>query len=186
LAGTYQALVELLDRAHCAAAPAELHGTLCGLLTNPGQTGEGPWLEALLVALAGSAGLREQELDPVLRALREWTLASLEDPELGFRVLLPGDGRPLRERVQALGQWCEGFLYGLGAGAPGLETRLSADAREILREIGELAQVDAELEGDEEQEQAYGELVEFLRIGALALYQELSPRAAKSRVAGTA
>src|SRR2546430_3051332 len=48
-----------------------------------------------------------------------------------FELLLPEDGQSIDTRTAALAQWCQGFLYGLGAGA-------IPDASELPGEVGEI------------------------------------------------
>jgi len=38
--------------------------------------------------------------------------------QMDFQPLLPDDEHALDARVEALGAWCQGFLYGFGAAAP--------------------------------------------------------------------
>ena len=67
-------------------------------------------------------------------------------------------------------QWCQGFLYGLGAGSiPGCRAACRGRSGEIVRDLAEItrAGVDAG-ESEESNESAYAELVEFVRVGRAA------------------
>ncbi|MBV8975363.1 MAG: UPF0149 family protein, partial [Sinobacteraceae bacterium] len=72
-------------------------------------------------------------------------------------------------------QWCQGFLYGLGAGAITDATVLPGDVGEIVRDLTEISRagVDASQEA-ESNEAAYTELVEFVRVGVQLLFEELA------------
>ena len=64
---------------------------------------------------------------------------------LKFQPLLPADDESLDDRTAALGEWCQGFLYGLGAGraVPDPDT-LKGEAAEVLRDITEITHVDVD------------------------------------------
>lgn len=153
-----------------AAELAESHGLLCGLLCC-GSAGDYLQHLAALQLLPqpgeGMAGL--------LSEVRDITRKQLDDEELGFEVWLPGDDEPLEDRTISLAQWCSGFLAGLGSGCS-LED-LTEEASEALEDLVEIsrAQVAPEegpLSGSEEDEKAYAEIVEYVRIIVLTLREE--------------
>ncbi len=53
-----------------------------------------------------------------LKSLFDQSRAVLEAREMEFEPLLPPDEATLDERVEALGAWAQGFLYGFGAAGP--------------------------------------------------------------------
>ncbi|HET6591614.1 MAG TPA: UPF0149 family protein, partial [Xanthomonadales bacterium] len=116
--------------------------------------------------------------DALHEALTEaWqsTVAQFEDEELGFALWLPDDDDPLEERTVALARWCSGFLAGLGSG--GQLEALSEEAREAIGDLQEIAR--AELSSpatddarSEDDEAAYAEIVEYVRIVALVLRED--------------
>jgi uncharacterized protein YgfB (UPF0149 family) len=103
------------------------------------------------------------------------TAAALIQPDMEFELLLPGDEQPIEVRTTALAQWCQGFLYGLGAGGITDVTDLPGDAGEVVRDFAEISRagVDATQE-EESNEAAYAELVEFVRVGVQLLFEELA------------
>jgi hypothetical protein len=91
-----------------------------------------------------------------------------------FQPLLPPDEATLQERVNALGAWCDGFTVGFAAGFIKPESVLSAEAREILSDFGQFAAVsDNGEELSDQDEVDYMELVEYVRMAAIMLYQQL-------------
>jgi uncharacterized protein YgfB (UPF0149 family) len=103
------------------------------------------------------------------------TAAALLQPDMEFELLLPADEQPIDVRTAALAQWCQGFLYGLGAGAVPDASELPGDVGEIVRDFIEISRagVDA-AQGEESNEAAYAELVEFTRVGVQLLFEELA------------
>jgi len=147
---------------------SETHGVVIGLLAGaPGQSDQ--QLAAQLASLQvgdWDAARIHGEFGPAIETLR----AELESAELDFQLLLPTDDRPLDERTRCLGAWVTGFLAGFGAGAPKPET---GESTEALRLLGQIARAGADPEADaEEQEQAYAELGEFVRVATLLLREE--------------
>ncbi|MEO1751781.1 UPF0149 family protein [Thiofaba sp. EF100] len=160
---------EALDDA--AVQAAEAHGVLAGMLCAAGAAELGDWWSAI----------REDESqvkvpEPV-RELHAETVASLADVTGTFDLMLPTDEASLEERAEALHDWCQGFLYGYGLAGGRDPVKLLPDAAEVLRDIHQFAQASFDLGEDaEEDEQAYSDLVEYLRVGVLLLHETLHPR----------
>ncbi len=146
-----------------ALTPAELHGSLAGWLAGGGDAGS-RWLGDAL-ADASLAEVRSEVLDD----LRDATLGAMEDRELGFALLLPDEDAPLEVRSNALFDWCRAFLGGFGLAA-GAQPPLSEEGSEALEDLARLAMAEAETEGDEEDEVAFAEIEEFVRVAALLLH----------------
>ncbi|MDE2195984.1 MAG: UPF0149 family protein [Gammaproteobacteria bacterium] len=164
-------LQDALRRAGARAAAAECHGTLCGIIC-AGANAEDICFKHLLGGAPDGAACRE-----LLSGLKQEAQQALHNPEVTFAPLLPEDDAPLAGRVEALGEWCQGFLHGLslGRGRAVLES-LPEDAGEVLRDLTEIARAGFDsAEGDEQDEVAYSEIVEYLRVGVQLLFEELNP-----------
>jgi uncharacterized protein len=160
-----------LARAHSVADAAEAHGTLAGALCALQPYTLDNWLSEILPE--GRAAPAEAAR---LRALYDATSLALRAEQMGFEPLLPGDDEPLQDRTAALGEWCQGFLYGLGTGKLRDIGSLSGDTAEILRDLTEITHVDVDpADGAENNESAYAELVEFVRVGVQLLFEQLEP-----------
>jgi uncharacterized protein YgfB (UPF0149 family) len=91
-------------------------------------------------------------------------------------LLLPGEEAALPERADALGSWCQGFLLGLSLGGVQDIGKLPGDAAEVVRDMVELSRAGSyELSGSDEDENAYAELLEYVRTGALLVNEEMNP-----------
>lgn len=158
-----------LKTAGALMGAAELHGTLCGMLCVNDSEG-GKRIPELLGegAPAGVAAL--------VTALHDEALRRLRDPEYDFHMLLPDDAEPMTVRTEALGDWCRGFLAGLGLAGLKQGQSLPEGVEEIVKDFIEISQVNFDLgEGDEEDEAAYAEVVEYVRVGVLLVHQEFHP-----------
>ena len=109
-----------------------------------------------------------------MRSLYFVTSETLNGTDLEFHPLLPEDLSPLDERTTALAQWCVGFLYGLGSGSIPDLTALPGEVGEVIRDFDEITRVGVDGgEGEEQNESAYAELVEFVRVGVQIVFEEL-------------
>jgi len=75
-----------------------------------------------------------------------------------------------------LAEWCQGILYGLGSGRLQDPAALGGEVSEIIRDFTAITQVDVNPDDAEEaSEEAYVELVEFVRVGTQLLFEQLEP-----------
>lgn len=172
----YEAVAEAIERLGGQHEPAEVHGTLTGLLCANEQAPAELWLQHLFASL-DDGDLLAAEAVATLRRLHAATSRQLSDPSCEFRLLLPDDDASLDARVHALGEWCQGFLAGLSLGGIKDFRPLPEDAREIVEDIVEIARADSSytFSGSEEDENAYAELMEYLRVGVLLVNEEIQP-----------
>lgn len=172
----YLNLQDALDRIDTEVTAGEVHGTLSGLLcADPGATTQ-QWQQHLWPQQA-TGDLLVAEAQAMLGELHQVTRETLNDPDCDFRLLLPDDDEAISLRAQALGDWCQGFLTGLAIGGVKDFNNLPADAREIATDLVEIARAGSsyELTEGEEDEQAFAELVEYVRVGVMLINEELQP-----------
>ena len=170
-----------LDQVQTEMRAVECHGTLTGLFCAKGELKPEEWVDYIGHGLDGN-NLLQREALAAFKMLFEVTREQLNDSVLNFHPLLPEDGAGVEERIEALGQWCQGFLLGLSAGGVSDIDKLPGDSGEILRDMVEIARAGSyELDGEEEDEQSYYQLVEYVRTGVLLLNEELHPTTAPPR-----
>jgi uncharacterized protein YgfB (UPF0149 family) len=196
----------MLSRGHLKAADlAECHGVLCGLICRDGSITHENYLARLAdlqLVVEPPKALSELFVDAHIS-----TLQQLADMDLGFNLWLPDDDQPLFERTDALAQWCTGFLAGLGLG--GALPALSEEANEALEDIRQIARAsypqvgmtdaerDAALameadtiaeaddepdEGEQNDESAFMEIVEYVRVVTLMLCEEMRGPGVEDRI----
>jgi uncharacterized protein YgfB (UPF0149 family) len=168
-------LDRLLRSTGAAAEAAEAHGAFCGRACLIGAAAIRVWQRELLAA-AEPGNAVAHECGQALERLAVASLLQLEAGDLGFRLLLPADDETLQWRALALADWCHGFMHGLVA-AGGSDSGPQADvldssiASEILDDFSEITRAGAPDEG-EESEQAFAELVEYVRVSVQLMYDE--------------
>jgi uncharacterized protein YgfB (UPF0149 family) len=170
MAPDYDQIQQLLVQERSLADAAEAHGTLTGCLCAAGGYRLEDWLREIL-----PEGRAAPETTAALEELFTASAGALLQPDMEFELLLPSDEQSIDVRTAALAQWCQGFLYGLGAGVVSDASELPGDAGEVVRDFIEISRagVDAS-QGEESNEAAYAELVEFVRVGVQLLFEELA------------
>jgi len=148
---------------------AEAHGTLAGALCTAAAYRFEDWLQEIL-----PEGRAQPVSIGALRSLYFVTSETLGGEDMEFQPLLPEDESPLGERTSALAQWCVGFLYGLGSSSIQDLNKLPGEIGEVIRDFDELTRVGVDgADAEEQSENAYAELVEFIRVGVQLLFDEL-------------
>ncbi len=152
---------------------SEIHGILCGMLCID-EVEYDTWLRQIVDELPEDYRLGREILD-ALREIYKTTARQLSDGDFGFFPLLPDDAAPLSQRTESLSYWCQGLLFGLGLGGMD-ERRMSVEIREFMNDITTIAQVGFDTDqATEEDEQAYTEVVEYVRVGVMLIYRTLRP-----------
>jgi uncharacterized protein YgfB (UPF0149 family) len=178
----YQTVSDALQRAAAATPAADCHGLLCGLICAAGFADQKLWVAELFEDFDPRDRL-QTEAFKLLQSLYEDTLARLNSPQLDFELLLPDAGCSLRERTESLGAWCSGFLSGLGMGGLPGRSELPEEVAELLDDLGQIARVDFELDDPNEEDQvAFEEVVEYIRVGTLLIHEELQPAVPPQRL----
>lgn len=166
-----------LRAANAGVTLAEGHGCLCGALCTLPYFSTQNWLQELLPDPAGEPdSTHPASVDAALNQIFTETLGALEGDEMEFAPLLPDDEVPIGERIAALAQWSQGFLYGFGIGAPAnARQQYPGDVGEVLKDLSEIARAtDTDSSGGDEEEQAYAELVEYLRAAVQLIHDEFA------------
>lgn len=162
-------------RANLMGSPAEIHGVLCGRISGGQELSD----EALLTVIAELLEVdqeRIEDLGDTLPELYQFTLGQICGGGFEFHPLLPDDEFPLNQRLASLGEWCQGFLFGLGSSGLSVKTELTGDIADALSDLASISQVESleEEDGEEEEEVSYVELVEYVRVAVLLIYSELN------------
>jgi uncharacterized protein YgfB (UPF0149 family) len=163
---------DVLVAAGSMADAAEAHGSLCGALCSMSPYKMQDWINEIL---PDGASLSDESAAMIERVFTA-TASSFGEQGMEFEPLLPDDGQPLNGRANALALWCTGFLYGLGTGQISDLEALNGEVGEIVRDFTEISRATGDdADADESNEQAYAELVEFIRVAAQVVFEELLP-----------
>ena len=171
----YDQLMQVLEPVAPSTDASDCHGLLCGLICAAGFGDPRLWVPEYFDDF-NPRDAQQARAYKMLQELYESSLVRLNSPELDFELLLPDDGEPLPLRIESLGRWCSGFLSGLGIGGLSDLGGVSDDLRELLDDLTHIARVDFELgESGEEENFAFEEVLEYVRVAVLYAYEELQP-----------
>lgn len=153
-----------------------VQGMLVGQYASTPDLTEAVWIKTLIDE--GGIGSIKESFLMVLHAIHQQTIGALESTELDFELFIPeGEQVHADEKIYFLADWCEGFLYGIGLGK--IE-KPSKEVAEILSDFAEISMVEVpEITPETKQqiEEDLLELVEFVRMGAVLVFDELKPTA---------
>lgn len=163
----YTTLAKALKEAESSFQAAQVHGYICGLLCATSGKLDNSWENKILTSKNRTA--RE-----MLNQLQETSFHLVSEFSFEFSLLLPSDRTDINERTEALGLWCQGFLTGLKQHNIPVENREPGEMTDALNDILEIAQVSyGDLNTNDEDETAYFELVEYIRLAVLMIFHEL-------------
>lgn len=173
----HTALEHALKRCGATWDAAQTHGLLSGRLAIGGAGSGFEWLGQVLEG-TDPADAQRTECEAMLVALFEATYRQLAERLSEFEPLLPDDHDSTAIKATALARWCEGFLHGLVSADQGvaLRERIAAEPlADIVKDMLQIARASADDDDNaESDEQAYTELVEYVRVATQLAYEELS------------
>lgn len=168
-----------LRRAGSSWDAAAAHGLVSGKLAVLGA-GAGPeWLAQVLEGTDALNALRK-ECEQILRELFQMTHRQFAERLSQFEPLLPDDSEDASRRTEALAHWCEAYLHGLVSvrqDAPVRQQLAAEPVAGIINDLLAISQATIDEEGaDDTDEDAYVEVVEYVRVAAQIVYEELADR----------
>jgi len=175
----FDVLDALLVRVEAEAYASECHGFICGQICASGAAEADLWQDFL--DIQGDDDSLIRTCFEEVRHLASETLAQMRSAEFGLQLLLPDDDVSMVMRAEALGNWCYGFLNGYGLSETQNPAGISEECNEVLEDFGQICRlgIDREDVGDE---QSLMELIEYVRMGAILIFEELPPAIGQSEV----
>ena len=172
-------LNDLLIEAHAGTRAAECHGFLSGYLCVVDSVSSEIYKQFLLANMDKQFSER---CEHKISELADEISSGITSSDFSFELLLPGDETGLSERSEALVQWCEGFLSGLGTAGITDPDILSAECRELIQDLYQICRLDLDEinNNGSDEESAFTELSEYVRIGAITLYEEFRQKRLES------
>nr|AIA12432.1 Uncharacterized protein family (UPF0149) [uncultured bacterium] len=166
---TYIELSQALNDTTLKLHASQAHGLVCGIIV--GNTEHDIDTSAWQDLVTG--GEKSGKTHSLLQSLYDESAKQINDYLFQFQLLLPED-EELSTRTEALSLWCQGFLVGLKVSNVQIADREPGDATEAINDLIEIARIDhEEIVDNEEDEAAYIEFVEYVRMAVILIYQEL-------------
>ncbi len=154
---------------------AECHGFITGYICASNNTVTEPIRDHLVGGIDNAEQL--EQAYALLDLIAADVVAKLQTTEIIFQPLLPDDSADIAHRASNLSEWCAGFISGLGVGGLGENQSEHPDCDEFIKDIFSISRMEIDAVDDEDTESSLFELVEYIRVGVLMLYQEWYPGA---------
>ena len=174
----YDEINDALKRINVEQDAAEVHGALCGLFCTVNGLNVAFWLDNSLTNTpeedAYTVDALASESRSILTQLFTVTEKQLSAEGFTFELFLPDDNSGLYTRVEALSNWCQGFLFGLSQGGLTDPDGLPGELPDIIKDIVEISRAESyELDDDKQDEKDFMELVEFVRVAIQLFVDEM-------------
>ncbi|MBF7686341.1 UPF0149 family protein [Acinetobacter sp. B10A] len=145
------------------SSPSELHGLLTGVVCITEAPTQEQW--SLILSTLNVPTLNHEALQ-LLTEEGEDTAHALSEDDLDYLPMLPDDQNTLQDRVYALADWCAGVVLGFGLASG----HIRSDERELIGHLQDVAAVEFDAsDNDEDGEESYQELYEFVRLIPVSL-----------------
>jgi len=167
----FDELSRMLDQLGSMTGLSECHGLITGYLCVKREF-DGPE-ELCAILEVPSVRFGNGHSVAILESLASETFRQLESEDCEFQPLLPDDTEPLTDRIAALGEWCHGFLLGVGFSGYQKIPDLAFESREFIQDLTALTRAGTSPGASEEDdERAFSEVVEYIRAGVLLFREE--------------
>lgn len=174
---SFKELSDILQKIQPHCHVSQIHGLLCGHIC--ATVGD----EIDLWNCVFPNVKKDRKAEEILKELYESTYHQLSEFSFEFTLLLPDDGVDINTRAEALGLWCQGFLTGLEQSDVAIQSVANPELKEALDDIIEIAQITfGDIASNDEDESAYYELIEYVRLSVLLVFQELRTDASAQEV----
>jgi len=168
-------LEDALQKADADYKAAEAQAIACGMLAVNITADKITWVQ-LLFGEIDANNAEQTSAIKLAGELFEQSKRQLQDSNLVFELLLPDEDESLYSRVTALQEWCSGFLLGVGIAGIKDHKSLPEDSRELLADFTEIGTSgNFDLDNEDESEEAFAEISEYIRMGVLLINEELQP-----------
>ena len=168
----YDELNEILITSGAGFHASECHGFLCALICGNGQVQEQKVKDYFLLET-------DEIINPgvcfnYLQTLAEDIEAKMYSTDFELELLLADEDDPLAERSRSLAEWCQGFMSGMGLSGVKQE-QIPAESQELISDFYNIARLDVDHkdELDHGDDFALMELIEYVRLGAIFIFEDL-------------
>ena len=168
---THEELQDQLNEIGSMASASELHGHYCGRLIAGHQLRGDFGLKITSECI----GLSTRELTPFkefFADLTDQTVAVLENDLFSFQLLLPSDEIALPSRLEALSDWCQGFLAGIASTAGLQDSAVMREEADTVNDIIEISKISLDVDESEESETLFSEVSEYVRLAVFNLFDQ--------------
>lgn len=170
------ALTKALDMSQLGLTASECHGVLCGFICGGINVEDNSWSSAFNDLMNDGLGL-PVDLKNLLKNLFETSVNEFVSGEYQVKLMLVDDNKPLSEVAFSLSQWVENFMAGFAIG-DGSKKKLTKEINETMSDLGQICQIDTEIDDSEESQRSFEEISEYVRMSAMLCFAEFGKKPA--------
>lgn len=171
----YNEVADCLDRAELDLLPSEVHGIACGMLAGDNGADKIKWVKEIVPNIEAGNVLQGDAIREMGR-LFDQAQREMQDSQLRFELFLPEDDDSLATRMEALQDWCQGFILGVTMVGVKDYSVLPEDSRDLLEDFVNIGTSgDFDFEDEQESEVAFTDISQYVRVGVLLINEELQP-----------
>ena len=171
---TWQQLTSSLNMAELGASASECHGIICGLICGGINVENGSWLGAFNDLMNDGIALPVYLMKDLAQVFSN-SCNEFSDDDYQLKLLLIDDEQPLSDRAVSLAQWSESFMAGFAIGNESGQA-ISKEVKETLADLSQISQIDTQITDDEESQQSFEEIIEYVRMSALFCFAEMGKK----------
>ena len=166
----YYELEKILADENAGVRAAECHGFVCAVICTSNDIDQDMVKHYLLADELQD--LMQKSCNFIMDLAMELSEQMLST-DMDMQLMLPDEDSTLKTRCEALVEWCQGFLSGLGVGGLN-QSELPDDCRTLIDDLYKVSLLETgDLDKQGEQgEKDLMELIEYIRMGAIYLYDE--------------
>jgi uncharacterized protein len=169
----YHALQQLLDKVDSDVSAASVHGLWCGRLAAGDTLNTTAWW-AFTMRVMGQEASIEENMVAAFKAIANFSNQHLQAENFEFEPWLPAEDTECHQRLAALSEWCQGFIEGMTSVLGSKLALASDEVKEIVKDLLDIGDVDADVGGSEEDEKQFNELAEFVKVAALTIWHDFA------------
>lgn len=179
----YEDIESILADADCEASAAEVQGFFCGMISAGAKANENTWQD-FFVDIVNDGHPMTEESANLLTALYRWTAEEIVQHETLAPVLLPDDGYPVVDQLEAIIEWSQGFLLGFGLQTDNQKVN-NQEVSEALADLAEICRLEQEADESEESQEALVTLIEHMKVAVQIIHWEMVAKTATQSIENT-
>ncbi|WP_185964591.1 UPF0149 family protein [Aliikangiella marina] len=177
----YEEIESILADADCEASAAEIQGFFCGMISAGAKPAENNWQDFFVDIINDGRPITD-DIANLLAALYLWTAEEVNQHETLAPVLLPDDGYPVIDQLEAIIEWSQGFLLGFGLQTDNQKVN-NQEVSEALADLAEICRLEHEADESEESQEALVTLIEHIKVAVQIIHWEMVAKTATQSIA---
>ncbi|MET1256150.1 UPF0149 family protein [Aliikangiella maris] len=167
----YEEIESILADEECETSATQIQAIFCGMFAGGYSPDATNWVKTLEDMTNQSHTFSSSALN-ALKQMFSWTAQMMLKHDELTPMLLPDDGYPPIDILEALTEWCQGFL--LGFGLESSEQSIENDeVKESLIDLADISNLALEAKDDEETREALFTLIEHIKVATQIIHWEM-------------